>query len=121
MTGPRSIASGSRRLHRSRWWRIASLSVLAVSGAVCQGPHGVSLAPDQPPMVVITSGPIDTVSAPQSWLIDIQWSGTDPDGQIDHYEYAIDPPAAKAVRLAQAETAWVSTKANHVVARFRAS
>src|SRR5262249_59162909 len=48
-------------------------------------------------------------------------TATDRDGFIDHYEYAIDPPTLKRAMLAQAETTWVSTRENHVVARFHAS
>src|SRR5262249_38676854 len=66
---------------------------LALMCAACESGHG--LGPDQPPTVTLTSGPVDTVSAPQSWLVDISWTGSDPDGRIDHFEYAIDPPSLK--------------------------
>jgi hypothetical protein len=98
---------------------LLSLVALAISLAACSK-HGLDLAPDQPPTVTITSGPIDTVSAPQSWLVDITWSASDP-GRVDHFEYAIDPPRLQQARMAMAETAWVKTKESHVVAHFTAS
>src|SRR5262249_10874779 len=97
----------------------ALVLALALACTACDSDH--HLMPDQPPTVTLTSGPVDTVSAPQSWLVDIAWVGNDPDGRIDHYEYAVDPPSLKQARFAQAETVWVSTKETHVVAHFHAS
>src|SRR5262245_48613531 len=99
----------------------ATLALLAFALAACEPGHGFNLNPNDPPAVSLTSGPVDTVSAPQSWLVDIAWNATDADGHIDHVEYAIDPPHLKQALLAQAETAWVQTHESHVVARFRAS
>ena len=105
--------------------RARSASLVVVLGALacasCSNKTLSGLVPDEPPTVTLTSGPVDTVSAPQSWLVDISWVGSDPDGHIDHYEYAIDPPTAKQARFAQAETAWVATHETHVVAHFHAS
>jgi hypothetical protein len=99
--------------------QIVPTIALALAMAACDTTR--SFVPDQPPTVTLTSGPIDTVSAPQSWLVDIAWTATDPDGRVDHFEYAIDPPTHKRVRMAMAETTWVTTRENHVAARFRAS
>src|SRR4029453_8870523 len=99
--------------------RVLSLAALALPLAACDSTH--NFTPDQPPTVTLTSGPIDPVSASQAWLVDMAWVGIDPDGRIDHYEYAIDPPTLHRARFAAAETAWVSTKETHVVARFHAS
>jgi len=98
--------------------RLLAAAALVLSLAGCET---TILVPDQRPTVTLTSGPIDTVSAPQSWLVDIAWVGSDPGGRIDHYEYAIDPPPLRRVTFAHAETAWVQTRETHVVARFRAS
>ena len=100
---------------------LLALAALALSVFACDSTHGLNVVPDQPPTVTLTSGPIDTVSAPQSWLVDIAWTASDPDGRIDHFEYAIDPPTLQKARMAMAETAWVQTKETHVVAHFRAS
>jgi len=47
---------------------------------------------NQPPTVELTSGPVEGETV--SYSIDIGWEGTDPDGVIDRYEYAVDPPTA---------------------------
>jgi len=94
---------------------------LTLACTACDRNHRPFLAPDQPPTVTLTSGPVDTLSAPQAWLVDIAWTATDPDGAIDHFEYAVDPPTLKQASLALAETAWVATRENHVVAHFHAS
>jgi len=98
---------------------VAVVFSIALASAACETTR--NMVPDQLPTVTLTSGPIDTVSAPQSWLVDIGWTGTDPDGRIDHYEYAIDPPRLKQARFALAETAWVKTNENHVVALVNSS
>src|SRR5262249_10894158 len=95
-----------------------SALVLALACTACDSDH--HLMADQPPTVTLTSGPVDTVSAPQSWLVDIAWTASDPDGRIDHFEYAVDPPTLKQARFALAETSWVQTRENHVVAHFQA-
>ena len=112
LPSPRPLALAPRHL--------VPLIAAALFCAACSK-SSMNLMPDEPPTVTLTSGPVDTVSAPQSWLVDIAWTASDPDGRIDHYEYAIDPPRAKQVRFGQAETAWVSTHETHVVARFRAT
>jgi hypothetical protein len=47
---------------------------------------------NQRPEATLTSGPVegDTVS----YSITIAWEGSDPDGVIDRFEYAVDPPSA---------------------------
>jgi hypothetical protein len=93
---------------------------LALACGACDT-HSRRFFPNQPPTLTLTSGPVDTLSAPQSWLVDIAWTATDPDGVIDHFEYAVDPPTLKQATLAQAETTWVTTRETHVVAHFHAA
>jgi len=63
---------------------------------------------NQRPTVRISSGPIDTteVCLPSPGLncysIMLHWIGYDPDGNIDYFAYAIDPPDA-------GDTSWVHT------------
>ena len=77
--------------------------------------------PNQPPTLTLTSGPIDTSATnPVSWAVAITWDARDPDGVVDHVQYALDPPTA-ARASAGAETTWVRTTANTIVARFRAA
>ena len=43
-----------------------------------------------PPEVEITSGPVEGGTV--SYAILIAWEGSDPDGFVEHFEYAVDPP-----------------------------
>jgi hypothetical protein len=75
---------------------------------------GGSLVPNQPPTVELTNAPVaaDT-SAPYFYAYRVNWSGDDPDGRIDHYEYCIDPTNTDSV--------WISTKKNEQIVFFRAT
>ena len=45
---------------------------------------------------------------------ELRWAGFDEDGSVDHFRYAVDPPT-----IADAETAWVSTRDNRRSFLFR--
>lgn len=52
------------------------------------------LGPSEPPETLLTSGPPDSTSA-TSYRVHFSWSGTDPDGAVDHFEFImVDHPAA---------------------------
>ena len=95
-------------LARSSGLVLALLIALAAYG--CSKKAGLrNFIPNQRPTVVLTSGPIfasDTVS----FSIVLRWSGDDPDGRIDHFEYAIDPK--------DNDTLWVRTTENKLEERF---
>lgn len=94
------------------------LALALVAGC---GKTSMMLAPNAPPTLTLTSGPIDTSATnPVSWSVAITWDALDPDGTIDHVSYAVDPPSAANV-AAGADTVWVGTKENGVVALFRAA
>ena len=46
---------------------------------------------NQPPTVRITTAPLDTTQL-NYYVITLNWIGFDPDGRVDHFEFAIDPP-----------------------------
>lgn len=79
------------------------------------------LSANTPPTITLTSGPVDTASVPNSWIVDISWTATDPDGVIDHFEYALDPPTLHQASSLNADTAWTSTRETRTTARFRAA
>ena len=82
----------------------ASLGALALMG--CSTPLRHLLLPNQPPTVRLTAAPIDTTGRYfYSYILD--WVGFDPDGRVDHYLYAVDPPDS-----AGRDTAWVVTRSN---------
>jgi hypothetical protein len=65
-----------------------------------------------PPTVELTAGPMDGDST--AWNATFRWSGTDLDGHIDHYEYAIDVPPEAIGSFSSTdppEIAWTPTTA----------
>ncbi len=88
------------------------LAGLALTG--CGKKAGGILFPNQRPTVELTNAPVQADrSNPYFYAYRVNWSGNDPDGKIDHYEYCIDP--------APGDSVWVSTKKNEEIIFFRAS
>ena len=53
-----------------------------------------SRRPNRPPETVLSSGPPDSTNA-TSYRVQLFWSGSDPDGTIDHFDYIlVDHPAS---------------------------
>jgi len=71
--------------------------------------------PNQRPTVRLTSAPIDTTGR-YFYSILVNWVGHDPDGRVDHFLYAVDPPTA-----ANTDTAWVRTTGNESRLTFSAT
>lgn len=99
------------------WVRACAPAMLLAVGAATVGCDKkiipvVSLA-NQLPQVEITQAPMDTTvtcqpsSLQSCYLVTVYWTGFDPDGQIDHYQVAVDPPSE-----AGRDTAWETTRAN---------
>jgi len=75
----------------------------------------INPVPNERPTVTLTAAPVNTQDTAY-YAYRIDWSGNDPDGRIDHYTYAVDPPAK-----ANADTAWVTTTKNEEVVFFRST
>jgi hypothetical protein len=71
--------------------RLVLFLALAGAAAGCGHETGRPIASLRP-FVQITGGPIS--GSEDSYTARIYWSGWDEDGIIDHFEYALDPPAA---------------------------
>lgn len=70
--------------------------------------------PNVAPTVELTNAPVSPDrSNPYFYAYPVNWSGNDPDGRIDHYEYAIDPTPDNTV--------WIKTTKNQETIFFRAS
>lgn len=90
--------------------------LLALSGFGCSKKAGIhSLIPNERPKVDLTAAPVDSRDT-SFYAYRVNWSGTDPDGKVDRFQYAIDPPTA-----ANSETLWVSTTKNEQIVFFRAT
>src|SRR5437667_3922056 len=91
----------------------ATLGAFVASGCSKQLQH--MMLPNQRPTVRLTAAPIDTTGRYfYSYILD--WVGFDPDGRVDHYLYAVDPPDS-----AGRDTAWVVTRSNEERLQFRSS
>lgn len=89
--------------------RVALLLAAAAFCGCGTSVHGV-LAPDQRPILTITSGPIER--APTSYDVRLDWFATDPDGYVTRVEYAADPPVV-------GDTAWVTATRSSAQFTFR--
>jgi len=91
---------------------LVTLAAVFVSG--CSKKTGGSLVPNLRPSVELTAAPAVRDSLqPYFYAYRLNWSGNDPDGRIDHYEYCIDPTNTDSV--------WIKTTKNEQVVFFRAS
>ncbi len=72
------------------------------------------IIPNQRPTVEFTSAPIGAdPNTPYFYAYRVFWSGNDPDGRVDHFEYAIDPHGG--------DTTWVKTKRSEELIFFSAT
>jgi hypothetical protein len=85
--------------------RLAMLAMVAAGLAstwACDKPVQL-LAPNQRPVVRITGAPLDSTQR-NYYVITLDWIGFDPDGRVDHFLLAFDPPT-----VAGTDTAWETT------------
>jgi hypothetical protein len=69
-----------------------ALVFLALASSGCgRGAQGLFL-PNRPPEIEITRTALEPASA-AAHSYRVYWRGQDPDGRIDHYLYAVDPPS----------------------------
>ena len=114
----------------SKSLRFAALAaVLAALGAAgvngCSTKVSGTLIPNLPPTVELTNAPVSKdVSNPYFYAYRVNWSGNDPDGRVDHYEYAIDPPPVvvrDTSKCNNGDTCWITTTKNEEILFFRAT
>jgi len=98
----------------------AGAAVLWTVGTGCsQALHPVAPRANQRPVVELTRAPGDP-DGRFEYLTRLHWIGHDPDGRIDHYLYAVDPPGPTADRPLP-ETTWVRTTRSEELVRFAAT
>ncbi|MBI5711296.1 MAG: hypothetical protein HZC42_13510 [Candidatus Eisenbacteria bacterium] len=101
--------------------RLATVLALAVAVLVAVPLSGCSkskrtlLLPNLRPTIRLTNAPVDTTSL-YFYAYKLNWIGYDPDGRVDHFEYAVDPP-----REVGRDTAWTRTPKNEQIVFFRAT
>ena len=90
------------------------LGVALVAAGCGQMKLGGTLLPNQPPAVQLTQVPAPGDTA-GTYAYEVSWAGTDPDGRVVAFYYAVDPPGR-----ALADTAWVRTTDNRKLFVFSA-
>ncbi len=104
-----------------RTHRLATVLALAVAALVAVPLSGCSksrkslLLANLRPTIRLTNAPVDTTSL-NFYAYKLNWIGYDPDGRVDHFEYAVDPP-----REVGKDTAWTRTAKNEQIVFFRAT
>ncbi len=91
---------------------LIALGALFIPILGCSKKAGGKLFPDQPPTVRLTNAPYSEVTR-YYYSITINWIGFDPDGRIDHFLFAIDPPKDPG-----SDTTWEVTTRNQVTRSF---
>ncbi len=102
-------------LSRAALFGVVSCMTLAVAGCGNKPLGRLGFIPDERPQVTLTAAPVNEADT-SFYSYEMHWSGYDPDGRIDHYEYAIDPKGGAAP-----ETTWIRTTRNGETIHFRAS
>ena len=98
---------------------LIAAAVGLLSGVGCSKGIKGAFLPNQRPTVDLTSAPANSTDK-YFYAYRLNWSGTDVDGKVDYFLYAIDPPTSTQV-AAGAETAWVKTAKNEQIVFFRAT
>ena len=82
-------------------------AALALGAAGCSKVP-IVLIPNQRPNVEFTLAPVSADPADRAfYAYRVFWSGDDPDGRVDHFEYAIDPGPR--------DTTWIQTRRSEEV------
>lgn len=103
---------------RTRHAALAAFVALLASSSGCSRSI-TSFSADQRPVVLLTDAPVRSEGS-QSVSYRIRWSGSDADGSVSAYEYAIDPPSASQA-AASRDTTWVRTQSREYTFELRES
>jgi len=93
--------------------------LVVVASIGCEKAGVKFFIPNQRPTVELTAAPVS--ESDTAWYsYKLNWSGSDADGRIDRFEYAIDPPTP-TLTTPNPETLWVSTVKNEQQVFFRST
>ncbi len=94
---------------------VAALALAALALAGCSKKLHLPVVVDQRPVVHLTLAPASP-TVPYTYVYEIRWTGFDPDGAVQYFEYVVDPPTS-----AGADTPWVKTTDNRQTFVFTSS
>jgi hypothetical protein len=92
---------------------LAPLLAFAALICGCNKKIHLPIVMNQRPEVSLTQAPVATTK-PYFYSYELRWSGFDPDGRVDHYLIAQDPPGPPAI-----DTVWTQTTDNRRTFTFR--
>lgn len=92
-----------------------ALALVTLVAAGCSKKISDVILPNEKPVVRLTHAPVDQGDT-TFYAFRMNWVGYDPDGRVDHFLYAIDPP-----NVAQVDSTWQSTTRNEQIVFFKAS
>jgi len=95
--------------------RLIALGAGLIAVSSCGKKAVISPLPNRPPTVRLTSAPLSPVTR-NDYLIMLNWIGFDPDGRVDHYLFAIDPPVAPG-----SDTLWEATTLTQLTRSFESN
>jgi hypothetical protein len=105
-----------RRTFRSLLALMAVTAVTALFAGCDTAPKIANPIPNQRPTVRLTAAPVSELKSDSVfYAYRINWVGYDPDGRVDYFMYAIDPPSVDRV-----DSTWTQTRLNEQFLLFRA-
>ena len=107
---------------------VALVALAALLGGGCSKKITTQLIPDEAPQVRLTGAPAVRDSLrPDFYAYTVQWVGYDPDGRVDHFLLAVDPPNPSVynpldsvVVLGKKVPVWIATAKNESTFQFTA-
>lgn len=105
-------------IHAAAVRLFCAFGLLSLVSGCSEGVKGVFMQNERPTLD-LTQAPVSTTDR-YFYYYRMNWIGNDPDGRVDHYLYAKDPPTADQV-LAGRDTAWILTRKNEELLQFTAS
>jgi len=93
---------------------VLALACCALAAGCTKGLQG-TLLPNERPVIELTHAPA-VPTGRYDYAYEFKWFGHDPDGRVDYFIYAVDPPTA-----AGSDTAWTSTRLFSITLQFTAS
>jgi hypothetical protein len=96
---------------------VTAVTLLAALVALpaCEKKIDLAEVLNQRPEVRLTNAPVESTSR-YFYAYRLNWVGYDPDGRVEHFLYAIDPPTTLG-----SDTVWTATERSEEVIFFRAS
>ncbi len=101
---------GRTRCGRPVFIGLLAVLIVIIGAQGCSEKAGGTRYPNAPPDTHISKGPSE--SAPNYYLVDVFWYGTDSDGDVHHYDVAVVRGVRRGEPVALDTLTWSSTRTN---------